>query len=209
MVNGCRARLRSGGNRSIVKTLNGHSPFTVYHSLLEAVERLRLVLVYVEDGQELRDGEQVFDLGLQVEELELSLLARDGRVARHQLADAARIHVADAPEVEEYLLPALVGEVAHGRAQAHVALADGDLAFEVEDGHVPGLTLAYVEFCHWGKSACGIALSTQQSAFGLKLSGRSPLKIKPRPPPNDEAERLKAARRQLPHFFFVITTSVP
>src|SRR5919112_6729891 len=57
--------------------------------LLITVQRLRLVLVYVEDGQELGDGEQVFNLGLEVEELELPLLARDGRVARHQLADAA------------------------------------------------------------------------------------------------------------------------
>src|SRR5919107_492609 len=155
-------------------TLNDYSPFTIYHSLLEAVQRLRLVLVYVEDGQELCDGEQVFDLGLKVEELELSLLAGDGRVARHQLADAARIHVADAAEVEENLLPALFGEVAYGRAQAYVALADGDLAFEVEDRHVPGLALADVQFSHCGKSPCGIAVSTQRSAFSLMLSDCSP-----------------------------------
>src|SRR5215207_2736072 len=128
-----------------------HLSLITYH-LLIAVERLRLVLVYVEEGQELGDGEQVFNLGVKVEELELSLLARDGRVARHQLADAARIHVADAAEVEENLLPALFGEVAYGRAQAYVAFADGYLAFEVEDGHVPGLALADVQFSHCGKS---------------------------------------------------------
>src|SRR3954463_7597258 len=116
MVNGGWVLPGSSGNRSNVKALNDYSPFTIYHSLLIAVERLRLVLVYVEDGQELCDGEQVFDLRLKVEELELALPAGDGRVARHEFADAARIHVADAPEVEQNLLLALFGEVADGGA---------------------------------------------------------------------------------------------
>src|SRR5215217_3849974 len=48
-------------NRDEKESGSYSSRFTVNGSrLLITVQRLRLVLVYVEDGQELRDGEQVF-----------------------------------------------------------------------------------------------------------------------------------------------------
>src|SRR5207237_6359540 len=101
----------------------------------------------------LHDALPIFlDLLAEAEHLELATLAADGGVAGDQLADAARIHVANARQVEQHLLLPFADEAADGAAQGNVALADGDLSFEVEDRHVPCLALADVQFSHCGKS---------------------------------------------------------
>src|ERR671917_1354945 len=132
------------------ETASAHLPFTIYHSLLEGVERLGLVVEGVEDGQELGDAEQVANLLRQLEELQLPALALDGGEAGDQLADAGGIDVADVGQVEQNLLLVLFDQAAHGAAERDAALPDGDLAVHVEDGHVPGLALADVQFSHCG-----------------------------------------------------------
>src|SRR5205085_8246241 len=130
-----------------------------------------------------------------------------------EFADAARIHVADARQVEQDFLLALLDEAADGAAQADAALADGDLAFEVEDRHVPGLTLAYVQFGHCGKSPVGIcdfrflicdwrlsAFSYWPSASGEEAKGQQPAASN---------QKSKIANQKFGHFFFVMRTSVP
>src|SRR5215207_5934543 len=115
-----------------------------------------LVLVDVEDGQQLGDGEQVPDLPRQVEELQLPALAPEGGEAGDEFADAARVHVADLRQVQEDLLPAPLGQSPDRAAQRDVALADRDLAAEIEHGHVAGLPLGNLHVGHRSKPPSGV-----------------------------------------------------
>src|SRR4029077_9523176 len=65
-------------------------------------------------------------------------------VAGHQLADAGAVHVGHSAEVQNDVLPPLVQERVDRLAQLDVALTDGDLPGEIDDGDfsvVPGVGL--------------------------------------------------------------------
>src|SRR3954470_12808529 len=135
-------RKRTGESTSILL-----SPL-VKPNLVKARECRRLVIKHVEHGQELRDRQQVLDLLRQVEELERAALFLDRRKARHKLADAARIDIADAAEVEQDLVLALAEQPADGISKRDAALTDRDLAVHVEDRNIAGLPFADIDIRH-------------------------------------------------------------
>src|SRR5262249_26988947 len=105
-------------------------------SLLKAVESRLFVLVNLEDGQQLRDHEQVFDFLREVEQLQAASGVLGRRVARDQLAYARAVDVADSAEVEDDLVLARIEQFADGVAQLHAAFADGDLAEHFQNDYI-------------------------------------------------------------------------
>src|SRR5215470_16577795 len=104
--------------------------------LLKAVERRLFVLVNLEDGQQLRDHEQVFDLLREVEQLQAASGVLGGRVARDQLAYARAVDVTDPAEVQDDLVPTRIEQLTDGVAQLHAAFADGDLAEHFQNDYI-------------------------------------------------------------------------
>ena len=99
--------------------------------LIEIAERVTFGFVSVKDRQEFCDREQVPKLLRQTEQLELSAFFVDCGVAGNQLADAARIDIAHAGQIQKNLLLAFFQQAPDGAAQGHAAFADGDAAIHV------------------------------------------------------------------------------
>jgi hypothetical protein len=69
--------------------------------LFETAERFCFVVVDIKDSQQLCDHEQILHLLSQVEQLQLAAATVDGSVIRDQLANAARIDVLNAFQVQQ------------------------------------------------------------------------------------------------------------
>src|SRR5262245_41048312 len=104
--------------------------------LLKTIERRLFVLVNLEDGQELRDHEQIFDLLREVEQLQAASGVLGRRVARDQFAYTRAVDIADSAEVKDNLVPARIEQFTDGVAQLHAAFADGDLAEHLQDDYI-------------------------------------------------------------------------
>src|ERR1043166_5318994 len=116
--------------------------------LPKTLQRFCLVFVSVEDGQQFGNHQQVLNSIGKFEQLELTTLATDGGVVGDQLADAARVDVADAREIQQHFLFAAVDELSNGVAQGDTAFADTHFAAQVENGNVAGLSFFPIEFRH-------------------------------------------------------------
>src|SRR5712692_3373990 len=114
----------------------------------EVAERVSFGVVSIEDRQQLRDRKQVSQLFCQAEQFKLSALLINRSIAGHQFADAARIDVAHACQIQQNVFLSFFQQATDGAAQSHATLADRDAAVHVENGHIAGLALADVEFCH-------------------------------------------------------------
>src|SRR6185369_13525790 len=126
-------------------------------SLLVAVEGFGFVIVNVEDGQELRDRQQVLNFLSEIEQLELSAFFVDGSVAGNKLADTARIDVAHTRKVQKNALLAFFEQSADGGAQCHTSLSDGYLSAHVKNGDISGLTLVDIQLSHFRNLLYAIA----------------------------------------------------
>ena len=74
---------------------------------------------------------QVPKLLRQTEQLELSAFFVNCGVAGNQLANAARIYIAHAGQIQKNFLLAFFQQATDGAAQCHAAFADGDAAIHV------------------------------------------------------------------------------
>src|SRR5499426_4589111 len=104
--------------------------------LLKAVESRLFVLVNLEDGQQLRDHEQVFDLFREIEQFQTASCVLGRSVARDKLPYARAVDVADSAEVQDDLVLARIEQFADGVAQLHAAIADGDLAEHFQNDYI-------------------------------------------------------------------------
>src|SRR6266496_5331784 len=96
-------------------------------------EGLRLGLVDVENGNELRDGQHVGDLRRQAEELQLSTLVRHGGIAADELSDSGRIDGGHFLHVDQDVFLSLLDETVDDLAQLDVPGADRDLPLQIHD----------------------------------------------------------------------------
>jgi hypothetical protein len=103
----------------------------------EAVEGVGLVAENLEDLLQPGQDQQVLDLSAGIEELQPRPLLGGALVAGDQLADPGAVHVGHAFQVEDHGLPTLVEQGVHRLAQLDVAVADGDLAGQVDDRDLP------------------------------------------------------------------------
>src|SRR5262245_16679046 len=104
--------------------------------LLKAVESRLFVLINLEDSQQLRDHEQVFDLLREVEQFQAASRVFSRRVAGDQFAYARAVDIADPAEVEDDLVLARIEQFADGVAQLHAAFSDGDLAEHFQNNYI-------------------------------------------------------------------------
>src|SRR3954471_1864995 len=101
----------------------------------EALDGIRLGVVRLEHGQQLRDGEQILNAFRVVEKLEVpSLTARRG-VRADDFTQARAIDVGNAFEVEQQLFLILLDERIDLFFQKLVAFAERNLSFEIQNRH--------------------------------------------------------------------------
>src|SRR5579864_2076285 len=112
---------------------HGQAPGEFNKSFLERSDGRGLIILYVEDGVELSDLQEVVDLLGKFQQLELATLIADGGERAHQLADARAVDVGDVAQSEQDLLVAFADQFAHGVAQDHAAFAQGDASAEIDD----------------------------------------------------------------------------
>jgi hypothetical protein len=98
------------------------------------------IVVYLKDGIQLGDLEEIVDALGEIEELELAVLAGDGGEGVDEFADAGGVDVVDFAEVEEELFVAGGDEAADGVTHERDAFAEGDATNGVDDGDVADLT---------------------------------------------------------------------
>src|SRR6185312_5460294 len=79
----------------------------------EGLDGAGFVVLYVEDGVELGDLEQVVNLFGEVQELQFAALVTRGGVGTDELADARAVNVVDVTEIEQDVLLALGQQVAN------------------------------------------------------------------------------------------------
>src|SRR6185369_5432341 len=127
-------------------------------SLLIAVECFGFVFVNVEDGQELRDRQQVPNFLCEIEQLELSSgFFADGGVAGNKLADTARIDVAHTGKVQKNALLAFFEQSPDTSAQRYAALTNRYLSAQIKNGNISGLTLVDIQLSHFRNLLYAIA----------------------------------------------------
>src|SRR6185312_12345712 len=79
----------------------------------EGLDGAGFVVLYVEDGVELGDLEQVVNLFGEVQELQFAALVTRGGVGADELADARAVNVVDVTEIEQDVLLAFGQQVAN------------------------------------------------------------------------------------------------
>src|SRR5207244_1669365 len=98
----------------------------------------------------------------QVHELQAAVLAAHGGVAPDDLAQAGGVHVGHVRQVQQDLGLAAVHQPRHRVAQGVVALADQDLAVEVQHDHVTDLAL---DNLHGGVLQSGASSCEERSPY--------------------------------------------
>ena len=94
-----------------------------------ASQRIGFRIVNIENGEQFGDRQKVLDLLRQVEQLERPAFFIDSRKARNEFANAARIDVTDAAQVQKDLVLAFTQQTSDRTAKCNAALADRYLAF--------------------------------------------------------------------------------
>src|ERR1022692_2021459 len=105
-----------------------------------ALNRRGFVVLYVEDGVEFGDLEQVVHLLGEVKQLEFAALVLGGGEGADQFADAGAIDVVDFGKIQDDLLVAFGKQIAYGVAQGNAALAQSDPSTAIHNGdsvHLP------------------------------------------------------------------------
>src|SRR5690349_14015766 len=104
----------------------------------EAADGVGLVVVALENGEELGDGQQVLDALGEVQQAHVAALPLHRRVRAHHLAQPGAVDVGNVGQVQNELLAALEHEAVDLVLQDLVALAERHLALEVQNGDVAG-----------------------------------------------------------------------
>src|SRR4051794_18419633 len=119
----------------------------------EALDGIRLGVVRLEHGQQLRDGEQVLNAFRQIEELELPSLTAHRGIRADDFTQTRAIDVGDAFEVEQQLLLILLDERIDLFFQKLVAFSERNLSFEIQNRHTTYDPLVDVQHRRSSKSA--------------------------------------------------------
>src|SRR5688572_17685198 len=104
---------------------------------VEAANGVGLGVVGLEDGEQLRNGQQIGDSLRQAQQLEAATLTADRGVGAHDLAQAGAVDIRHFGEIEDELLAALKHHAVDLVLQDLVTLPHGHLALEVENSDVP------------------------------------------------------------------------
>src|SRR5579871_4676445 len=105
----------------------------------EVIERfhgVKFVVFDVEDGVELGDVEDVFDLLGEIEQLEFAAGVADGGEGADQFADPGAVDVIHLGEVQDDLLLAFAEQIPDGGAEIVNLIAEDDTSAQVQDGDV-------------------------------------------------------------------------
>src|SRR3954452_24251200 len=119
----------------------------------EALDGIRLGVVRLEHGQQLRDGEQVLNAFRQIEELELPSLTAHRGIRANDFTQTRAIDVGDAFEVEQQLLLILLDERIDLFFQKLVAFSERNLPFEIQNRHAADDPLTDLQHRRSSKSA--------------------------------------------------------
>src|SRR5436190_7321480 len=96
-------------------------------------DRVVLRVVGLEDGQQFRDGQQIGDALGQVQQFQAAALPAHRRVGANDLAEPRAVDIRNGGEVEDNFLVTLVDQAVHFVLEKLIALAEGDLASQVQD----------------------------------------------------------------------------
>ena len=117
--------------------------------LVIAAECFRFAFINIENGQQFRNRQQILNFLRQIQKSQTTAFFVDGGVALNEFADAARINVADAAEIEQNFLFAFAEQTANRGAKRDAAFADCYLAIHIENCNIACLTFSYVKFSHF------------------------------------------------------------
>src|SRR6266480_1533240 len=104
---------------------------------VEALDRVLLFVECLEDVAQLRDRQQIVHLLGHVHELHLAAVPGDRRISGDQFAKACAVHVAHATQIDQNLPVSLVDHAVDLVLELRVALAQGDLARDIQHFDVP------------------------------------------------------------------------
>src|SRR5262245_47476653 len=101
----------------------------------ETFDGIRLGLIGLEHGQQLRNGEQILNTLGEVQQLQLPSLAAHRGIRADDFTQARAIDVGHAFEVQQQLLLVFLDERIDLFLQKLVALAERNLSFEIQNRH--------------------------------------------------------------------------
>src|SRR5438477_5592775 len=97
-----------------------------------AGESFPFLVKHIKDGQQLRNRQKILDFLRQFQQLERAAFFFNGSKARNQLADAARIDVADSAQIEQDLVFALAQQATDSGPQSDAAFADSHFSTKIK-----------------------------------------------------------------------------
>src|SRR5882672_7529317 len=106
-----------------------------------AFDRRGLVFEDLEDGDQFGDRQQIADALGRVQELQIAAGPLNGRVAADDLAQTAAVHIWHAGQIQQQFCLAAFDQLIDFALQLDVALAEKNLAFNVENSYVAALAL--------------------------------------------------------------------
>jgi hypothetical protein len=118
----------------------------------EALDGIRLGVVRLEHGQQLRDGEQILNAFREVEKLELPSLTAHRGVRADDFTQTRAIDVGNTFEVEQQLFLILLDERIDLFFQKLVAFSERNLSFEIQNRHTTDDPLADLQHRRSSKS---------------------------------------------------------
>src|SRR5207237_189695 len=114
-----------------------------------AGERLTLIVKHIKDGQELGDRQKILDFLRQFQKLERTAFFFDSRKARYELADAARIYVADTAQIDQDLIFAFAKQAADSGPKGNADFADSHFSIKIQYRDITRLALRNCNISHF------------------------------------------------------------
>src|SRR5512138_3104809 len=136
----------------------------------ETPDRVVLRVESLEDGQELRNRQKIRDALRQIEQLQVAPLPADRGVGTDDFAKTRAVHVRDVREVQQNLSMALVDQAVDLVLQQFVALAQRDLALQVE--HYDVADSPFIDLHGNAPRECACELNTARRPPGRRATLR-------------------------------------
>src|SRR5690606_32386583 len=93
--------------------------------------------------------QKVLDLLRQIQKLKRAAFFADCGKARNEFADAARIDITDAREVQEDLVLAVAKQLTDLVAKRNASFSNGNFSFQIDYGYVAGLAFSDSDIRHF------------------------------------------------------------
>src|SRR5438270_6824817 len=117
-------------------------PTRIQLNLPEGLDRGGFVVLYVKNGVQLGDLQQVVDFLCQIEQLEFATLILHGRIGADELADSRAVNVIDVAKIHQNFLLPFREQVLHHIAQDDAAFAQRNSAVAIHNGDAVNLACA-------------------------------------------------------------------